>query len=149
MDAGPGLAYVKLEPLTEAEVTAIQHERARTDTKRLIAYDDAWRLDPKTPEEALREGVEHYRHTDFRTLLWCIGSGSETYYFSDVGEPSVREEWDFLESFGQSMMGGMRAMQARGIDPLTTVIEYAHSLRPRTPRHVPRGRLGLPAQSRL
>ena len=122
-----GLAYVKLEPLTAAEVTAIQHERARTDTKRLIAYDDAWRLDPKTPEEALREGVEHYRHTDFRTLLWCIGSGSETYYFSDVGEPSVREEWDFLESFGRPMMGGMRAMQARGVDPLTTVIEHAHS----------------------
>ena len=123
-----GLAYVKLEPLSEAEVAAIKQDRARTDTKRLIAYDDAWRLDPNAPEQALRESVEHYRHADFQKLLWCIGSGSETYFFSDVGEPSVRAEWDFLESFGRPMMGGMRTMQAQGIDPLTTVIECAHSL---------------------
>ena len=123
-----GLAYVKLEPLSEAEAAAIKQDRARTDTKRLIAYDDAWRLDPNAPEQALRESLEHYRHADFQKLLWCIGSGSETYFFSDVGEPSVRAEWDFLESFGRPMMGGMRTMQAQGIDPLTTVIECAHSL---------------------
>ena len=40
----------------------------------------------------------------------------------------MRAEWDFLESFGRPMMGGMRTMQAQGIDPLTTVIECAHSL---------------------
>ena len=123
-----GLAYVKLEPLSEAEVAAIRQDRARSDTKRLIAYDDAWRLDPDAPEEALRESVEHYRHSDFQKLLWCIGSGSETYFFSDVGEPSVRAEWDFVESFGRPMMAGMRTMQARGLDPLTKVIEYAHDL---------------------
>ena len=123
-----GLAYVKLEPLSEAEVAAIKQDRARTDTKRLIAYDDAWRLDPNSPEEALREAVEHYRHSDFQKLLWCIGSGSETYFFSEVGEPSVRAEWDFLEDFGRPMMGGMRTMQAQGTDPLTTVIECAHDL---------------------
>ncbi|MDE0431871.1 MAG: hypothetical protein OXH98_19090 [Caldilineaceae bacterium] len=122
-----GLAYVKLEPLSDADVAAIQEDQARTDTKRLIAYNDAAHLEPRSLE-GMRGELEHFRDSDFQKLLWCIGSGSETYFFSDVGEPSVRAEWDFVESFGRPMMAGMRTMQARGLDPLTKVIEFAHDL---------------------
>jgi hypothetical protein len=121
-----GLAYVKLEPLSEAEVAAIKQDQARSDTKRLIAYNDAAHLEPRSLE-GMRGELEHFRDSDFQKLLWCIGSGSETYFFSSVGETALREEWDFVETFLSSWIEGFRILKAQGIDPLTTVIEYAHS----------------------
>ena len=121
-----GLAYVKLEPLSEAEVAAIKQDQARSDTKRLIAYNDAAHLEPRSLE-GMRGELEHFRDSDFQKLLWCIGSGSETYFFSSVGETALRQEWDFVEEFLSSWVEGFRILKAQGIDPLTTVIEYAHS----------------------
>ncbi len=121
-----GLAYVKLEPLSEAEVAAIKQDQARTDTKRLIAYNDAAHLEPRSLE-GMRGELEHFRDSDFQKLLWCIGSGSETYFFSSVGETALREEWDYVEEFLASWVEGFRILKAQGTDPLTTVIEYAHS----------------------
>ena len=121
-----GLAYVKLEPLSDADVAAIQEDQARTDTKRLIAYNDAAHLEPRSLE-GMRGELEHFRDSDFQKLLWCIGSGSETYFFSSVGETALREEWDFVEEFLFSWVEGFRVLKAQGTDPLTTVIEYAHS----------------------
>ena len=107
-------------------LAAIQEDQARTDTKRLIAYNDAAHLEPRSLE-GMRGELEHFRDSDFQKLLWCIGSGSETYFFSSVGETALREEWDFVEEFLFSWVEGFRVLKAQGTDPLTTVIEYARS----------------------
>ena len=82
------IMYVKLVPLMEREVEFIKTERARKDTKNLIATLDAFswihRNFPTTKEEFL-EDFEHYRNTDFGTLSWQIIGGDLVNYKSELG----------------------------------------------------------------
>ena len=127
-----GIAYVKLEPLTDSEVAAIQTDRARTDTKRLIAYNDAWSFvysrAPTTREEILEE-VEAFRGTDFEKLLWGIGGGSAALFLSEIGELSECDAVDDFQRIGDRHAAeSFRTLKREGIDPLETVIEHAHGL---------------------
>ncbi|MSP11996.1 MAG: hypothetical protein EXR62_03445 [Chloroflexi bacterium] len=126
------IAYVRLEPLSPAEVAALQQERARADTKRLIAYNDAWSFvysrAPTTKEEIWEE-VEPFRDTDFKTLLWGLGEGSATLYLSQVGELMERQGVDDFQRIGDRHAAeSFRTLKRQGIDPLRTVIDHAHSM---------------------
>lgn len=127
-----GIAFVKLEPLTADEVEVIQRDQSRSDTKPLIAYNDAWSFvyerTPTTREEIIEE-VEPFRDTDFRKLLWGIGGGSMTLYLSDVGKLAEREGIDDFQRIGDRHAAeSFRALKRKGIDPLKTVVEHAHSM---------------------
>ena len=127
-----GIAYVKLEPLSPSEVAAMQRDRARTDTRRLIAYNDAWSFvysrGPTTREEILEE-VEPFRGTDFHKLLWGIGGGSAALFLSEIGELSECGAVDDFQRIGDRHAAeSFRALKRQGIDPLGTVIDHAHSL---------------------
>src|SRR5690606_21330072 len=69
------IMYVKLVPLTDAEVAWVQKERADPSTKKLIATMDAfswiYRNYPTTKAEFL-EDFEQYRYSDFGMLSWQI-----------------------------------------------------------------------------
>ena len=53
------VAYVKLVPLSDREVDALEADRRRRDTRRLFAHNDGWSLmfayRPTTPEELCRD----------------------------------------------------------------------------------------------
>lgn len=80
------VAYVKLVPLSDAQVAAIQEDRARTDTKRLVATIDGMILwgNEYTTREHVMEVTEWYRHSDVGKVLWAVNYGETTNYPSDV-----------------------------------------------------------------
>ena len=127
-----GIAYVKLEALTPEEVAAIEQDRSRSDTKRLIAYNDAWSVFGEralTTEEDIIEEVEPFRDTDFQKLLWGMGAGSMVQHLSEVGELAEKKDMtDFSRYCDRQAAESFRALNLKGIDPLKTVIDHAHDL---------------------
>ena len=127
-----GIAYLKLEPLNDAEVEKIQRDQERSENKRLIAYNDAWSYiycRAATTREEILEEVEPFRNTDFQKLLWGTGKGSRTVYLSAIGELAARDGIDDFQRVGDRHAAeSFRTLRQKGIDPLATVIEYAHEI---------------------
>ncbi len=126
------LAYVKLVPLTVADVRAVKADRAREDTRRLFAHQDAhgphsaWR--PTSAAEIRRE-VEPYRHTDFSRLYWECGSGDLMNYFTKIGRiPSHDGLDDFPRQGDRFNAESWRILRDKGIDPLRVAAEHAREI---------------------
>ncbi|MBI3941885.1 MAG: family 10 glycosylhydrolase [Chloroflexi bacterium] len=127
-----GIAYLKLEALTADQVAEIQRDRSQAGTKRLVGYNDGWSFiysrGPSTEQEIWEE-IEPFRHTDFQKLLWGIGQGSATLYPSKVGEMMERLNRDDFQRDGDRVAAeSFRTFKRKGIDPLKTAIDYAHSI---------------------
>ena len=126
------LAYIKLVPLAAAEVTALQADRARRDTRRLFATDDAFTapcyLHFKTEDDIRRE-VEPYRNTDFARMYWEAGMGDLTYYPSKVGK-MITMEWMGGGYIWDDRIAGevYRDFHAQGIDPFRVALDACHGL---------------------
>ena len=126
------IAYVKLVPLTPAEVRTVSADRAREDTRRLFAHQDAhgphsaWRL---TSAAEIQREVEPYRHTDFSRLYWECGSGDLMNYFTRIGRIPT---YDGLEDFGRQTdrfnAESWRILRDRGIDPLRMAADHARDV---------------------
>ena len=130
LSANARIAFVKLVPLTDAEVAEVQAERARTDTRRLFAHQDAhgphflWRL---TDAEGIRREIEPYRHTDFARMYWEAGEGDMTYYFGKIGRPPTFDDvHDFPRHGDRLHAESWRAFRDQGIDPFDIAIEHCH-----------------------
>ena len=126
------IAYIKLEPLSGEEVTAIQADRDQTDTKRLIAHNDGGTFmyfHGTTSAEEIWEELEPFRHTDFQKLIWGVGGGTSTSYFSNIGDyPRWESDTDHARVGSHIQLESYRILREKGIDPLKTVIDYAHRL---------------------
>ncbi|MBC7236485.1 MAG: family 10 glycosylhydrolase [Chloroflexi bacterium] len=109
---GAFVAYIRLVPLSDEEVAALQRDRARTDTRRLVAHADLAYL-----ARGIRESIEPYRHTDFRGIYWEAVYGTRCVYPTRVGEygrdPRTRPVLDY---------------ETRGCDPLQMAAEHAHDV---------------------
>ena len=126
------IAYVKLTPLTGAEVRAVTTDRAASKTQRLFAHQDAhgphsaWRL---TSAAEIQREVEPYRHTDFSRLYWECGSGDLMNYFTQIGRIPA---YDGLEDFGRQAdrfnAESWRILRDRGIDPLRVAADHARDV---------------------
>jgi hypothetical protein len=65
--SGVWLAYIRLEPVVEAEV------KTRPETRRLFAHNDAWSYTytfRPTTEAEIRREIEPFRNTDFSRIYW-------------------------------------------------------------------------------
>ena len=126
-------AYVKLVPLSDAEVAAIQEERQREDTKTLIGIacegdDYLGYLRPTTRKE-IWEMVEPYRDTDFRKLFWCVGSGGDICtYPTRIGALQNVETQDRSRPFDRVKGEALNILLGKGIDPLEEAVSHAHKL---------------------
>ncbi|MCY3896578.1 MAG: family 10 glycosylhydrolase [Chloroflexi bacterium] len=126
------IAYVKLVPVTSAEVRAVTSERAGNESRRLFAHQDAhgphsaWRL---TSAGEIQREVEPYRHTDFSRLYWECGSGDLMNYFTQIGRIPA---YDGLEDFGRQAdrfnAESWRLLRDRGIDPLRVAADHARDV---------------------
>ena len=127
------VAYVKLRPLTGEEVAAVTRDRARTDTRRIIALNDGEGLFggscPRTGKELL-EQVEPYRHSDVGKVLWGVNMGDLTFYPSKLGKfCHVQSEGVYPSWERENAAESFKALARSGVTvPFKAVMEHVHSM---------------------
>ena len=113
------VAYVRCEPLTDAEARQIAADRDQTETRRLISYNDGVSYCGRRSHwdrGDLWEMIEAYRHSDIRSLYWGL-IGDEVYFPTKTGTMLTGREARWCQSLAD-----------RHINPLVTAMEYAHQL---------------------
>jgi hypothetical protein len=133
-NSGPSpayVAYVKLVPLSDAEVAAVQADRAPdAETKRLILMNDAFSeyisLPHHDPRQTIWDWLEPYRDTDFKTLLWCACQGDAAHYPSRVAPIIGSGTTDFPRDIDRTIHESITDLAGRGVDALYEVIEFCH-----------------------
>ena len=124
------LAYIKVVPLSDAELSAHRADLRRSKTRRLFTHNDAGvhNHGPTTPEQ-LRRYVDIYRDTDFSRIYWEAGSGDHLNYFSKIGVSPPYGSLEHLtrESERVSWLS-WNAFREQGIDPFSVVLDQAHEI---------------------
>ena len=126
------IAYIKLVQLTELESKRFLEDQNRTDTRRLLAHNDAHTVHfasrPTTPEE-IRWHIEPYRDSDIGSLYWEGGIGEQTFYFSKIGKAMTHDGLDDFPRQGDRLFAeSWRVLRDKNIDPFEIACEYAHEL---------------------
>ena len=125
------LAYLKLVPLSDSEVEALQAERQRGETRRLFAQNDAFfpfAYRTSTAEEIRRE-IEPYRDTDFSRIYWEAGSGDLLWYPSEVARtPADIATRDFSRTGERLLVESWRLLREQGLDPFQIALDYVHEI---------------------
>lgn len=126
------IAYVKLVPLADDEVRALQLDRDDASRRRLFAHNDAhgphwsYRL---TEADEIRRELEPYRDSDFGRIYWEFAAGDRTNYLSGIGKPAT---CDTAQDFGRQgdrfVAESWRIFREKGIDPLRIAVEHAHDV---------------------
>ena len=126
------IAYIKLVPLTAAEVAVVSQDRVRRDTRRLFAHNDAHGLMFKhapITEEVVRRDLEPFRDSDFSRLYWEGGQGDLLYYHSQIGRmPTADGLTDFSRVGDRLHIENWRACRESGLEPMRIAADYAHEL---------------------
>ena len=129
---GAWVAYVKLIPLTEDEVKALQQDRQDKRTRRLFAHHDAWSYTYSyrpTTEAEIRRELEPFWHTDFSRIYWEGGMGDRMYYPTKIGLTAA-DDW-IVDPYraGDRLAGeAWQTLRKKGIDPFRTALDYAHQI---------------------
>lgn len=127
-----GIAYVKLTPLSAAEVQTVRADRARRDTRRLIATVDNHGLYytyRHTGEDDIRRAIEPFRDTDFGRLLWNNGGSADCGCFATrAGRVANQNCEDFPRVGDRLLAENMRLYLERGIDTMRVARDYTRSL---------------------
>lgn len=126
------LAYIKLVPLSAAEVGQLEADRRRTDNRRLFCADDAFTpfgyLRFQSPDD-IRRQFAPYRDTDFSRMYWEAAEGDSTRYPSKVGRMItlewMRDKYRTLDRLIGESYGGF---QANGIDPFRVAVDASHEI---------------------
>lgn len=126
------LVYIKLVPLRDEEVRAIEEERRGGRHRRLFAHHDAWSYTYEfrpTRVEDIRREIEPFRDTDFARLYWECGAGDRMYYPSKRGLTAV-DDWieDPYRQGDRLAAETWQAWRKQGIDPFRTALDYTQSL---------------------
>ena len=123
------LVYVRLVPLSEAEIEVYRQELPRKDTRRLVAMNDAGIFSELRTKEDIWAQFEPYRDSDVEIMLWATFKGENCTYRSRIGRTltnsnnpfdrfAAHERWDVtLEKF-----------EEQGVDFMTEVVHAAHAL---------------------
>lgn len=126
------LAYIKLVPMPGGQVREVERGRQRMDTKRLFAHNDAHGylyLYGTATEEAVRNEIEPYRHTDFSRLYWECGAGDTMFYLGKAGRlPTCDGVEDFERQGDRLHAECRRSFRDQKLDPLVVALEAAHQM---------------------
>lgn len=124
------IAYIKLVPLSEEELSVFNADQKRTDTRRLFTHNDAHIHSqcPRTAEE-LRRHIEIYRDTDFLRLYWEAGAGDRLNYFSKIAQsPPYSGKGDYGRPGERLHNKSWLSFWKQGIDPFRVALDYAHEI---------------------
>ena len=130
--AAARVAYVKLVPLTAAEISDWRADQARADTRRLFGHNDAhfaqYQFGLTTPDDVRRE-IEPYQESDFSRMYWEAGGGDLLAYFSAIGR---RHTLDGLEDYGRRgdrmHAESWRVFHEAGVDPFDVALAQTHAV---------------------
>ena len=129
------IAYVRLDPLSEEKVQAIQQDRRRTDTRKLIQLIDGAGLFAALPwniqtADALRGFVEGYRYSDFRMIMWGTGGGDMTFYpTTKVGRFYVSADSPASAPSQKRVLDNHNALAKAGVpNPFEVVLKHCHDI---------------------
>jgi hypothetical protein len=126
------LAYIKLIPLSESEVRALESERRKSQTRCLFAHNDAWSYTFEfrpTSEAEIRREIEPFRDTDFQRIYWEGGMGDRMSYPTKIGLMPTQEGSDDFYRVGDRLAAeSWRILSKKDIDPFRVALDYAHEI---------------------
>ena len=126
------LAYIKLVPLSDADVEKLNADRRQTGTHTLFAHNDAHGylyLFGSATEEAVRREIEPYRHTDFSRIYWECGAGDLMFYLGKAGRLPTCDGIDDFERQGDRLHAETwRSFRQNQLDPLDIALNAAHEI---------------------
>jgi hypothetical protein len=130
------IAYIKLVPLTPAQVEEEVSDRARNDRRRVYVHNDAYFHNVTGAADEVRKWIEPLRDTDAARLYWEAGDGDHALYFSKITRDYSRQ---LLDAAGKDRPAAFatddealtaltwRAYRRTGVDPLKTAVDSAHA----------------------
>ncbi|MDP7741515.1 MAG: hypothetical protein QGF67_08750 [Lentisphaeria bacterium] len=126
-----GVAFVKLEPLSESQVAAIQADRADPGRRNIIASNDGgfvgWRN--ATTESDILEQVELYRDSDVGRIDWSVVSGEITKYPSKIGDNLHERNTDEAASvYAKALVDNLRTLIDKDLVPHKVAMKHAHGM---------------------
>jgi hypothetical protein len=129
------VAYVKLVPLTEAEVESLRRDRAQRETRRLCTSIDGfsyiYEKGPTTAEEILEE-VEEFRDSDIGVLHVAVGGADFVNYPSKVGTVLGIRHGKLLEVYpddgDRTYSRSMQVMLKNGVNPTKLHIQAGKAM---------------------
>ena len=126
------IAYVKLVPLDDDEVSRLLADRANCENRRLICMNDGFstfgRFRPTSRAE-IWEWLQPFENTDFQKMFWCPGAGGDVLtYPSAVGSLTGGKTRDFPRVSDRYIAESMQILAGGGVDTIETVVEYGHRI---------------------
>ena len=123
------VAYLKLKPLSEAQVRAVQADRADRSTKTIIAAKDGGFIAEATTKEDILEEVEIFRHSDVGRIDFAVSYGDLTNYPSRFGANiHERSFGDYPRAHDKQFVENLRALIGQGLVPYKVAMEHAHGI---------------------
>ena len=126
------IAYIKLVPLSGADVDALEDERHRNDTRRLFAHSDSYAAHYSlrlTTAADVRRQIEPFRDTDFSRIYFEAGGGDRLCYLSKIGRLETLDGIEDFARLGDRMSSeSWRIFRDKGVDPFKVALEHAHKL---------------------
>ena len=126
-----GVAYVKLEPLSQARIECVRADRADARTRKVIVSNDGGVVGARdaTVQEDVLEQVQLYRNSDVGRIDYAVACGDQTQYPSRVGynlhEINAAEEHT---PFARALVENLRTLIGKGIVPHRVAMRHAHSM---------------------
>ena len=127
--AAARIAYIKLVPLTDAEVAAVESAGRDSSDRRLIAHTDTnWAMSKGTVD-GVQTVLEPYRNTDYFRMDWEIGHGDLLHYPTSVARSvdSVIVP-DYARPVDRLRDEGSARFFKDGIDPFKAALDYTHEI---------------------
>lgn len=126
------LAYLKLVPLSKEEVDSIKKDRARKDTRVLIATNDGisfFHAKGSTTREEILEQVEPYRHSDVGKVIWAFTYGDTTNYPTKVGRFLGKAGGEITMSPSHAnVVKSLRTLTPKGLLPAQVALDHVHDM---------------------
>ena len=134
------VAYIKLVPLSSEQVEVIRKERARTDTRKLVAAFDGmapfWGVE-RTRED-IPELVERYRYSDVGKVLWavCYGEIVKRPFDTGILYTDAGSRIRLVEGSGtndcivgrKAIYKSMEEIILKGVKPRQVLVEHIHGM---------------------
>ena len=125
------VAYIKLTPLTNGQVAAIQADRANRSTRILYALNDGNGIfyDGPTTAQDLLEEVEQYRHSDVGALLFAVSSGDIVNYPSKIAMPWMADVGDAVGTADRCVLrDSVRTLLDSNVVPVRVMADHCHEM---------------------
>lgn len=121
--------YVKVIPLTNDEIAAIQEDRKQKATRTSVATFDGFTwIHPFRPQDRtdLAATFSAYRYSDFKTWWFQVGGADLVHHPTRVGNLMGGHLDTFPRTVDREYVESVRHLHAQGIDPLRVAVEEAH-----------------------